>query len=162
MLIHCVRGSSPRIRGKQDALAERPVGRGLIPAHTGKTLPYPGAGVGVRAHPRAYGENKQALGGLTTFLGSSPRIRGKPALVLRGAVVVGLTPAHTGKTAQIRRRPFRQRAHPRAYGENSASLPSLLISPGSSPRIRGKHEVSRLLQLGLGLIPAHTGKTACE
>ena len=50
-------GSSPRIRGKYRIRGSRHEKPGLIPAHTGKILNHAGAGAGLRAHPRAYGEN---------------------------------------------------------------------------------------------------------
>ena len=50
-------GSSPRMRGKPVMRIARPMRRGLIPAHAGKT---PGVSLEIlpyRGHPRACGEN---------------------------------------------------------------------------------------------------------
>ena len=70
----------------------------LIPAHAGKTTYRNGQTSGVRAHPRACGENESAFAFIVYARGSSPRMRGKPrenAELLRRA---GLIPAHAGKT----------------------------------------------------------------
>ena len=52
------------------------------------------------------------------------------------------------------------RAHPRAYGENADYTDLIDMVEGSSPRIRGKLLLEALVQAGVGLIPAHTGKTS--
>ena len=51
----------------------------------------------------------------------------------------GLIPAHTGKTVATVRAYTVLGAHPRAYGENITAICILMLGPGSSPRIRGKH-----------------------
>ena len=71
-------GSSPRGRGKLDALARVGAGDGLIPARAGKTVGLRYAFRSAQAHPRAGGENAagQLIG--ANACGSSPRGRGKP------------------------------------------------------------------------------------
>ena len=70
-------GSSPRVRGKQGHSGNERSDPGLIPARAGKTSwsrpPTPTA----RAHPRACGENNDALASVKGTAGSSPRVRGK-------------------------------------------------------------------------------------
>ena len=51
-------------------------------------------------------------------------------------------------------------AHPRSRGENHLLLLLLLLRFGSSPLTRGKRREDRFSCAGLGLIPAHAGKTA--
>ena len=132
-------GSSPRIRGKPGERHRAAVAIGLIPAHTGKTVSRTDAYRCAGAHPRAYGENLQSTWNPVTVAGSSPRIRGKhPARPARSNGR-GLIPAHTGKTNQLIGCRAASRAHPRAYGENRTRPASPPTSPGSSPRIRGKH-----------------------
>ena len=53
--------------------------------------------------------------------GSSPLTRGKPELPEDIAGVVGLIPAHAGKTAGGPRRGRGAWAHPRSRGENAYS-----------------------------------------
>ena len=51
------------------------------------------------------------------------------------------------------------RAHPRSRGENELATYSPPLTRGSSPLTRGKHLVRIHRQQGIGLIPAHAGKT---
>ena len=48
--------------------------------------------------------------------------------------------------------------HPREYGENLTTSTESTLTPGSSPRIRGK--LRRVFRRGVrsGIIPANTGK----
>ena len=70
----------------------------LIPAHAGKTTYRNGQTSGVRAHPRACGENESAFAFIVYARGSSPRMRGKRVSVLPVFSIAGLIPAHAGKT----------------------------------------------------------------
>ena len=51
-----------------------------------------------RAHPRVCGENTKELMTSVQKEGSSPRVRGKPGLVLDVLAEPGLIPACAGKT----------------------------------------------------------------
>ena len=71
-----------------------------------------------------------------------------------------LIPARAGKTPLNAPCWAFDRAHPRAGGENSQSLPANARAAGSSPRGRGKL-IRRNLTVGHGrLIPARAGKTS--
>ena len=153
-------GSSPRMRGKLIQGDKRLTARGLIPAHAGKTEWSLAGATAHPAHPRACGENPPFEFLLGGGAGSSPRMRGK-----RGGEGVGhrgfrLIPAHAGKTWLLRAARSHFRAHPRACGENMRSRVQLACFPGSSPRMRGKLELSVDLTLHDRLIPAHAGKTS--
>ena len=56
--------------------------------------------------------------------------------------------------------------HPRMCGEKSPLGPCGPVSPGSPPRMRGKGNLKIALVLGVGITPAHAGKSyefrACE
>ena len=152
-------GSSPRMRGKRLHRVELCGNVGLIPAHAGKTLIATLKLSPHWAHPRACGENGAGAVEEGEYLGSSPRMRGKPLRPGRGCGRAGLIPAHAGKTGRCSRRKETRRAHPRACGENS---PFQLTAPrpsGSSPRMRGKPEKGWHGGSLRGLIPAHAGKT---
>ena len=70
-------GSSPRMRGKRESVANLGAAAGLIPAHAGKT-PLPTlTSRRTAAHPRACGENSTMPGRVLEEAGSSPRMRGK-------------------------------------------------------------------------------------
>ena len=91
-------GSSPRGRGKLKAHMGDFAAKGLIPAWAGKTLsPRPRISA-AQAHPRVGGENEAGDEKGSTFDGSSPRGRGKPAMPASSVTSSGLIPAWAGKT----------------------------------------------------------------
>ena len=154
-----ISGSSPLTRGKLGRFAVWRFAGRLIPAHAGKTSE---CSVSVRrcpAHPRSRGENPGRTEVGASSLGSSPLTRGKRLLVLVGAVVERLIPAHAGKTD--RAAPFWELhgAHPRSRGENGPWTDPGPRLGGSSPLTRGKRELSRDRLASWRLIPAHAGKT---
>ena len=91
-------GSSPLTRGKQGGCFVTGGNVGLIPAHAGKTSRRRSAPVASRAHPRSRGENRDGVIDRLSIGGSSPLTRGKHWEQLYGDYVVGLIPAHAGKT----------------------------------------------------------------
>ena len=153
------RGSSPLTRGKP----QQSNGYGnlfrLIPAHAGKTV------LGCRwkprtqAHPRSRGENHVTRAQRHTRMGSSPLTRGKRRLRLGSGVGLRLIPAHAGKTKYRYVRPAPGAAHPRSRGENASQRAALDGPRGSSPLTRGKPLCEQGGGGGVGLIPAHAGKT---
>ena len=152
-------GSSPRVRGKRAVgVLDGDVDR-LIPACAGKTGRRAVEAERFRAHPRVCGENLLGFDVVTSAWGSSPRVRGKPALSEGGGSSVGLIPACAGKT---RRSPSVARgawAHPRVCGENQLGKLPEGAQYGSSPRVRGKLCWRGWFGLFFGLIPACAGKT---
>ena len=155
-------GSSPLTRGKPLGGCTCQFVSGLIPAHAGKTNRLPGRFAVRRAHPRSRGENKTPPPRGEYSRGSSPLTRGKQVRQEREHGVVGLIPAHAGKTRLSVISPLILRAHPRSRGENTSACRWARRVGGSSPLTRGK------LRAGLdpgrkqGLIPAHAGKTTCR
>ena len=134
-------GSSPRVRGKLESIAQLFGVPGLIPACAGKT-PNPAKVSDLSwAHPRVCGENGCCLGHIQVCLGSSPRVRGKLFARKASNTTCGLIPACAGKTDHVTllgvlgrlipacagkttmlKQPLRQyRAHPRVCGENHAA-----------------------------------------
>ena len=111
------------------------------------------------AHPRSRGENRSPSSAWRALTGSSPLTRGKRNQRLRLAIYDGLIPAHAGKTNCVTGRHKLAWAHPRSRGENIAAVPSKPSAKGSSPLTRGKLADQALTLDGLGLIPAHAGKT---
>ena len=153
------RGSSPLTRGKRPGRAHGPLRRRLIPAHAGKTPARAGASRRSGAHPRSRGENLVRIATSPVLVGSSPLTRGKRFMMSAVWVVIGLIPAHAGKTrtSAITCRP--SRAHPRSRGEN-LRRPFLCDGRvGSSPLTRGKLTLDFVARGQRGLIPAHAGKT---
>ena len=152
-------GSSPRGRGKPSATHSTPSALRLIPARAGKTRAVAPSSPSPGAHPRAGGENSGSRRGFARLLGSSPRGRGKLAVVLAAAHGCGLIPARAGKTAVEVLPVVDLRAHPRAGGENFVECRPGFCRSGSSPRGRGKQPPLRNSLTSPGLIPARAGKT---
>ena len=79
---HAIHGSSPRMRGKLGQIIKTETRNRIIPAHAGQT--HGGVIVAVPStdHPRACGANPNTVIPVTATAGSSPRMRGKPHLML--------------------------------------------------------------------------------
>ena len=71
----------------------------------------------------------------------------------------GIIPAHAGLTIRYSTYVSMTWDHPRACGAHGESFALNTSMRGSSPRMRGSHEVTRLIQPILGIIPAHAGLT---
>ena len=153
------RGSSPLTRGKRAGRSCWDARRGLIPAHAGKTRRGSRRIADARAHPRSRGENVGANGEINEPRGSSPLTRGKPCARRKTASLVGLIPAHAGKTDVTVEDASHKGAHPRSRGENLKKAPATFSPRGSSPLTRGKHRWIAHAGNLVGLIPAHAGKT---
>ena len=94
--------------------------------------------VGNPAHPRVGGENPKTRSEALPDPGSSPRGRGKPSWTGGWEGESRLIPAWAGKTLAGFPLPMTQAAHPRVGGENPKTRSEALPDPGSSPRGRGK------------------------
>ena len=152
-------GSSPLAWGKQNPRLQTATHVRLIPAHARKTRRRPPGGFRARAHPRSRGENTSAARSKLGQPGSSPLMRGKRRYNPATTAVVGLIPAHTGKTRNHSTAHRRPEAHPRSRGENFDGQAPGADGQGSSPLTWGKCDVLLRALSGPGLIPAHTGKT---
>ena len=152
-------GSSPLTRGKPHLVDLDHESQGLIPAHAGKTAPEGRTESLPRAHPRSRGENIDGDRATAEEWGSSPLTRGKRDRRLPSRVDPRLIPAHAGKTARERGSKDSRAAHPRSRGENRWLHSRHTTLAGSSPLTRGKRAVAAEIPTGLGLIPAHAGKT---
>ena len=152
-------GSSPLTRGKRRVHRQAEALHRLIPAHAGKTMRARSPAARFRAHPRSRGENSVGdfcgCGGE----GSSPLTRGKQSAFSSVCLLLGLIPAHAGKTPNHPLCPVSHQAHPRSRGENATCFRDRSIWCGSSPLTRGKHGVYAGRPPRNGLIPAHAGKT---
>ena len=131
-------GSSPLTRGKRvfgEGLVEQ---GGIIPAHAGKTAALHSRVQGIGDHPRSRGENVGAARTQRGDSGSSPLTRGKHNRPGCFDELLGIIPAHAGKTFQVRDRHCTLRDHPRSRGENILVPSSNVNGKGSSPLTRGK------------------------
>ena len=94
-------------------------------------------------------------------LGLIPAHAGKTVERLPDVLCLGLIPAHAGKTMSTRPNPRTSTAHPRSRGENAAAALVEDAETGSSPLTRGKPGTRMASPTFSGLIPAHAGKTPC-
>ena len=156
------RGSSPRVRGKPRLSCVLPSLLGPIPARAGKTSLVVQEDSGMRAHPRACGENLAGDEDLHGWSGSSPRVRGKRDRRRNRDRSTGLIPARAGKTSSRASSPPSAWAHPRACGENKTQVLKAHFGDGSSPRVRGKPDRQRRRRQRQRLIPARAGKTPID
>ena len=152
-------GSSPLTRGKHMGIERLRTGRGLIPAHAGKTASRPVNELDRWAHPRSRGENFAGGVDFGGAGGSSPLTRGKPSCSSLSRPSTRLIPAHAGKTHLHYTSRSVYRAHPRSRGENHTPRNLIEIPGGSSPLTRGKPRTGGTWTPSRGLIPAHAGKT---
>ena len=95
---HYTLGSSPRGRGKRSSSPTHETAAGLIPARAGKTVEWQPRRLPERAHPRAGGENSEAILAQIADIGSSPRGRRKLSDGLDQVENARLIPARAEKT----------------------------------------------------------------
>ena len=138
-----VKGSPPRMRGKEGCVLRIPLRIRITPAHAGKsgTL-YPDS-TSYEDHPRACGEKPLIKLNSNITKGSPPRMRGKVAALAEITQDERITPAHAGKSVIL--------------------APAHAEIVGSPPRMRGKDCKIELVMLYYRITPAHAGKrTSCE
>ena len=96
------RGSSPRVRGKEEMAAQLGGLGGIIPAGAGKREgPHDGVLRG-EDHPRGCGEKAFPSFSAASLAGSSPRVRGKEAGAKLFGGEAGIIPAGAGKSHRRR------------------------------------------------------------
>ena len=93
------------------------------------------------------------------WLGSSPRVRGTPAVLERGRHAFGIIPACAGNTVWPRTCSCRTGDHPRVCGEHCPRCGARTVNSGSSPRVRGTPDHAPGPSRIHGIIPACAGNT---
>ncbi len=114
-------GSSPRVRGAADDLAELRRLDGIIPARAGSRADAHLTEHRRGDHPRACGEQMSSLYTADADLGSSPRVRGADRLPRCRALPRGIIPARAGSSRRSCVPCLDLRDHPRACGEQLTS-----------------------------------------
>ena len=132
----------------------------ITPADAGKTVTRSLPACFRWDHPRGCGENRKHGILHTAFLGSPPRMRGKPMCFFIVCVVGRITPADAGKTWLPRLRYKQLRDHPRGCGENARMKLQSFLKTGSPPRMRGKPYDPSDYSTSQRITPADAGKTA--
>ena len=87
-------------------------------------------------------------------------MRGKRTKQRAQFLILGLIPAHAGKTTRPTPSQSKPGAHPHSRRENVIDDGEARTGGGSSPLTRGNLRVVRAGQVVDGLIPAHAGKTS--
>jgi len=92
-------------------------------------------------------------------MGRSPRTRGRPKCCMCNMGDDGSIPAYAGETAKGRQEQKRIRVDPRVRGGDTKGPSTSHISPGRSPRTRGRLSYRARQRLTRGSIPAYAGET---
>ena len=133
---------------------------GITPAHAGKSSACLISSPARWDHPRPCGEKRGRPRALLHLPGSPPPMRGKGARFRLPVNVVGITPAHAGKSFACFVLQIVTRDHPRPCGEKTrAKLPEMFVE-GSPPPMRGKGAYIRYAQGVVRITPAHAGKSS--
>ena len=132
---------------------------GIIPACAGSTEVFDGVLSATGDHPRMCGEHSKECVPIWDNQGSSPHVRGAPASSSVSSRFSGIIPACAGSTTDWQAQLFINRDHPRMCGEHLFSGVTKSISPGSSPHVRGAHQVQGEHLTTVGIIPACAGST---
>ena len=138
------RGSSPRMRGTQENHVSNHIAGGIIPAYAGNTRRTVPSCRPDRDHPRVCGEHFWRVAWYRAGTGSSPRMRGTHAAVVRDVLRCGIIPAYAGNTSAVLSIGVVDRDHPRVCGEHRDGVLDSFSVGGSSPRMRGTRCAGRL------------------
>ena len=153
-------GSSPHVRGALDSAGDFLGCVGIIPACAGSTPFWSLWETSCRDHPRMCGEHRAIHDHLSVNEGSSPHVRGAHLQQHRTVVDRGIIPACAGSTCPLSDCIAPQGDHPRMCGEHARFDAFGTLSAGSSPHVRGAHELPVILPEALGIIPACAGSTS--
>ena len=115
-------GSSPRMRGTREFDRLRDGCVGIIPAYAGNTLWTSVTPTLIEDHPRVCGEHIVWVCHASSYLGSSPRMRGTHRLKRRRIVIIGIIPAYAGNTPAETTSDCYNWDHPRVCGEHIKSF----------------------------------------
>ena len=152
-------GSSPRLRGTRHPLPRQRPDVRFIPAPAGNTIGLPRRSTRMPVHPRACGEHGSQLFLCLCICGSSPRLRGTPAIQQEGAGQLRFIPAPAGNTSHWPSCRWLSTVHPRACGEHSSLMAVPCHQVGSSARLRGTRMRSLMTLTSARFIPAPAGNT---
>ena len=130
----------------------------ITPAHAGKRTSLPIADGSGRDHPRPCGEKYFQPRPALRAVGSPPPMRGKVASPSACMAVLGITPAHAGKSLRIAIGQPLYQDHPRPCGEKSTTFAPGFALRGSPPPMWGKVNAISSPGRKPGITPAHAGK----
>ena len=131
----------------------------ITPAHAGKSDGLVTHGIKREDHPRTRGEKDFFTMFFHSVKGSPPHTRGKEYMMNFLPVIIRITPAHAGKSIFTYFLFDIEQDHPRTRGEKLLAYFFTPTGRGSPPHTRGK--VISLIPMphGIGITPAHAGKS---
>src|SRR5690554_4351114 len=130
-------GTSPRLRGTEEArIASNGVLR-YIPASAGNRQSASCFILAATVHPRVCGEQPPWHGLCGRINGTSPRLRGTARYSVGKAIVDRYIPASAGNRAGLTSELFQRPVHPRVCGEQKNLACGSVIVSGTSLRLRG-------------------------
>ena len=135
---NCMRGLSPRGRGKPLLCAGGGNPDRSIPAWAGETVTLDSFIESIQVYPRVGGGNRRTTPNSPTQKGLSPRGRGKLLVGGTREQCYGSIPAWAGETGMLAERCTLWRVYPRVGGGNRPQCRAGMRPPGLSPRGRGK------------------------
>ena len=153
-------GSSPHVRGTLSTLPAMRRPPGIIPACAGNTRIRESDSIWRWDHPRMCGEHAETRNHQPDDRGSSPHVRGTPGLILPDGKRLGIIPACAGNTRAALSPLVVFGDHPRMCGEHFLYDRFAMKLPGSSPHVRGTHDVTAEVMEPDGIIPACAGNTS--
>ena len=154
-----LKGSPPRMRGKDRAGKEPHPSRGITPAYAGKRRKEESPGNRAKDHPRVCGEKILRVE-KKIVVGSPPRMRGKDEKLKGDLDYTRITPAYAGKSRARGKISAPCGDHPRVCGEKEFRITKIGLRVGSPPRMRGKVAVDNMAAKEQGITPAYAGKRA--
>ena len=149
------------MRGTHRPIASRTWPTGIIPAYAGNTNAKQCRKTFGRDHPRVCGEHKFFKSTISSYLGSSPRMRGTRRWDDSRQASIGIIPAYAGNTFFLTMLVELVRDHPRVCGEHLVGQAFFGLLQGSSPRMRGTLGFFENPSRQTGIIPAYAGNTGC-
>ena len=112
-----------------------------------------------RDHPRVCGNHARPSFPSFSGRGSPPRVREPPAIPVRIARRIGITPACAGTTSGISPSSINYEDHPRVCGNHWPGRHSADSAAGSPPRVREPQHLEAVPGFELRITPACAGTT---
>ncbi len=154
-------GDHPRVCGEHYQLRGCRNRSRVHPRVCGEHLPIDtGEMLNARDHPRVCGEHATGASTQVNCTGSSPRMRGTPAVTEATNNTARIIPAYAGNTPAACWKSWQAWDHPRVCGEHINGHYLLQPGQGSSPRMRGTHQKRRAIRREGGGHPRVCGEHA--
>ena len=159
---HRLVGSPPRVWGRRHEITPPPGPARFTPTCVGKALSCNSISTRTSVHPHVCGEGDGLAGAVAGNPGSPPRVWGRRLLEDRGVGVRRFTPTCLGKAVPVGENRSETTVHPHVCGEGSLTYVCEFCSPGSPPRVWGRHQVHEQPGAGLRFTPTCVGKASAR